>query len=100
MSAPVASVTRSPFSASSEIGACSVGGPSPATSSAPRARAVERGGVRLVVHPRTTDVRDGRVLEEFLFDRVLIEPCDGAQSAGDGRAGPPLAPSSLAKLSM
>jgi hypothetical protein len=27
---------RSPFSASSEIGACSVGGPSPATSSAPR----------------------------------------------------------------
>jgi len=50
---------RSPFSASSEIGACSVGGPSPATSSAPRARAVERGGVRLVVHPRTTDVRDG-----------------------------------------
>ena len=36
MSAPVASEARSPFSASSEIGACSVGGPSPATSSAPR----------------------------------------------------------------
>jgi hypothetical protein len=36
MSAPVASETRSPFSASSEISACSSGGPSPAaTSSAP-----------------------------------------------------------------
>ncbi len=36
MSAPVASETRSPFRASSEISACSGGGPSPAaTSSAP-----------------------------------------------------------------
>ena len=36
MSAPVASDTRSPFKASSEISACSAGGPSPAaTSSAP-----------------------------------------------------------------
>jgi hypothetical protein len=41
MSAPVAWETRSPFSASSEIGACSVG------------------GVRLVVHSQTTDVRGG-----------------------------------------
>jgi hypothetical protein len=82
MSAPTASETRSPFCASSEIGACSVG------------------GVRLVVHPRTTDACGRGVLEEFLFDRVLIEPCGGAQSAGDGRAGPPLAPTSLARLSM
>ena len=36
MSAPVASDTRNPFSASREISACSAGGPSPAaTSSAP-----------------------------------------------------------------
>ena len=36
MPAPVASETRSPFSASSEISACYVGGPSPAaTSGAP-----------------------------------------------------------------
>jgi hypothetical protein len=62
--------------------------------------AVERGGVRLVVHPRTADVRGGSVLEEFLFDRVLIEPCDGAQPAGDSRAGPSPASSSVAKLSM
>jgi hypothetical protein len=34
------------------------------------------------------------VLEESLFDRVLIEPCDGAQPAGNGGAGPPLASSS------
>jgi hypothetical protein len=33
--------------------------PEPATSSTHRARAVERGGVRLVVHPRTTDVHGG-----------------------------------------
>jgi hypothetical protein len=44
--------------------------------------AVERGGVRFIVHPRTTDVRGGSVLEEFLFDRVLMEPCDGAQPGG------------------
>jgi hypothetical protein len=62
--------------------------------------AVERGGVRLVVLPRTADVRGGSVLEEFLFDRVLIEPCDGAPPAGDSRAGPSPASSSVAKLSM
>jgi hypothetical protein len=27
------------------------------------------------------------VLQEFLFDRVLIEPGDGAQPPGDGRPG-------------
>ncbi len=28
------------------------------------------------------------MIEEFLFDRVLIEPGDGAQPPGDGSAGP------------
>ena len=59
MSAPVASETRSPFSASSEISPCSAGGPSPAPTSRAEVVAAERGGVRLVVHPRTTDVRGG-----------------------------------------
>ena len=49
---------------------------------------VERDGMGLAVHPRTADVRGGRVLEEFLFDRVLIEPGDGAQPPGDGGARP------------
>jgi hypothetical protein len=56
MSGPAASETRSPFCASSEIGACSVGGPSPAaTSSAPRScgRARRR-------ETRSPPVDDGR----------------------------------------
>jgi hypothetical protein len=28
------------------------------------------------------------VLQEFLFDRVFIEPGDGAKPPGDGRPGP------------
>ena len=28
------------------------------------------------------------MLEEFLFDRVLVEPGDGAQPPGDSSAGP------------
>jgi hypothetical protein len=59
MSAPAASETRSPFSASSEISPCSAEGPGPAPTSRAELVAVERDCVRLVVHPRTTDVRGG-----------------------------------------
>ena len=59
MSAPVASETRSPFSASSEISACSVAAEPGGYQWRAELVAVERGGVRLVVHPRTTDVRGG-----------------------------------------
>jgi hypothetical protein len=34
----------------------------------------------LIVHSRPPDVRGRGVLEEFLFDGVLIEPGDGAQA--------------------
>jgi hypothetical protein len=34
--------------------------------------AVQGGGVRLLVQPRPSDVRGGRVVEEFLFDGVLV----------------------------
>ena len=89
MSAPVASDTRSPLSASREISACSAGGPEPGGDQE-RAElvAVQGGGVRLVVQPGTADVRGGRVLEELFFDGVLVEPGDGAQPPGDGGAGP------------
>jgi hypothetical protein len=50
--------------------------------------AAQRDGVGFVVHPRAADVRGGRVVDEFLFDRVLVEPGDGAQTPRDGRAGP------------
>jgi len=50
--------------------------------------AVQRDGVGLIVHPRTSDVSAWRMLEELFFDRVLVEPGDGAQPLGDGRAGP------------
>jgi hypothetical protein len=51
--------------------------------------AVQSGSVRLVIKPRPADVRGGRVTGEFLFDGVLAVPGNGAQAAGDGRAGPP-----------
>ena len=50
--------------------------------------AVQGSGVRLVVQPGTADVRGGRVVQEFFFDGVLVEPGDGAQPPGDGGTGP------------
>jgi hypothetical protein len=35
--------------------------------------AVQGSGVRLVVQPGTTDVRRGRVVQEFFFDGVLVD---------------------------
>jgi hypothetical protein len=49
--------------------------------------AVQGGGMRLVIQSRLADVRRGRVLQEFFFDGVLVEPGDGAQPPGDGRTG-------------
>ena len=43
----------------------------------------------LVVQPRPTDVRRGRVVEELFLDGVLAEPGDRGQPPGDGGAGPP-----------
>jgi hypothetical protein len=48
--------------------------------------AVQGGGVRLIIQPGTADVRCGRVLQEFFFDRVFVEPGDRAQPPGDGGA--------------
>ena len=89
MSAPVASETRSPLSASREISACSAGGPSPAaTRSAPSSLRSRPSGVGLVVQPRPPHVRCGRVIEQFFLDRVAVEPSHRAQAAGDGGPGP------------
>jgi hypothetical protein len=49
--------------------------------------AVQGGGVRLVVQPGAADVRGRGVVEEFLFDGVLVEPGDRAQPPGDRGAG-------------
>jgi hypothetical protein len=50
--------------------------------------AVQGDGMRLVVRPRPPDVSGWGVLEEFLFDGVLVEPGDGAQPPGHGGPGP------------
>ena len=50
--------------------------------------AVQRDGVGLVVHPRPPDMSGWRVLQELHLDRVLVEPGDSAQPAGDRGAGP------------
>jgi hypothetical protein len=72
MSAPVASDTRSPLSPSSEIRACSPGGPSPrGDQDRPEFVAVQGGRMGFVVQPRAADVRRGRVLEELFFDAYL-----------------------------
>jgi hypothetical protein len=62
--------------------------------------AVQGDGMGLVVQPRTADVRGRGVLQEFFFDRVPVEPGDGAQPPRDGGAGPARASSSRAKRSM
>jgi hypothetical protein len=49
--------------------------------------AVQRDGMRLVIHPRTADVRGRGMIQELLFDGVTVEPGDGAQPPGDGRPG-------------
>ena len=88
MSAPVASETRRPLSASREISACSAGEPEPGgDEQGAELVAVQRDGVRLIVDPRPPDVRGRGVIEEFLLDRVAVEPGDGAQPPGDGGAG-------------
>ena len=62
--------------------------------------AVQRDGMRLIVHPRPADMRGRGVIQEFFFDRVPVEPGDGAQPPGDGGPGPAPASRSRAKLSM
>lgn len=65
------------------------GEPSPAaTSSAPELVTVQRDGVGLIIRPRPPDVRGWRVIQEFLLDRVPVEPGDSAQPPGDRGAGP------------
>ncbi len=51
--------------------------------------AVQGGGVGLVVRPRPPDMRGRGVVQELFFDRVLAEPCDGAQPSCDGGPGAP-----------
>ena len=44
----------------------------------------------LIVQPRPADMGRRRMLEEFFFDRVPVEPGDGAQPPGIRGAGPAL----------
>ena len=50
--------------------------------------AVQRHGMRLIVHPRPAHVRSRRAGQEFFLDRVLVEPGDGGQPPCDRGAGP------------
>ncbi len=45
---------------------------------------VQAGGAGFVVQAGPADVRGRGMLEEFFLDGVAVEPCDGAQAAGDG----------------
>jgi hypothetical protein len=49
--------------------------------------AVQGDGMRLIIQPRTANVGGRGMLEKFLLDRVVVEPGDGTQPPGDGRAG-------------
>ena len=49
--------------------------------------AVQVGDVGLVVDARPTDVHRRRVIDDFFFFGVTVEPDNGAQPAGDGGAG-------------
>jgi hypothetical protein len=91
MSAPVASDTPQPVQGEQGnqrmLGRCAEPG---GDQQGAELVAVQRGGTGLIVHPRTADVGGRGVLEELLFDRVSIEPGDGAQPPGNGGAGPAL----------
>ena len=63
------------------------GRPSPRQRGGSELVAVQGGGVRLVIQPGAADVGGGRVVEEFLFHGVLVEPGD-RERLRDGRAGP------------
>jgi hypothetical protein len=49
--------------------------------------AVQGGGVRLIVQPRTANVRGRGMVKEFLLDGVLVDSGDGGQPPGHGGAG-------------
>ena len=48
--------------------------------------AVQGGGVRLIVQPRPSHVRGGRVVEELFLDGVPVEPGDVRSRATVARA--------------
>ena len=87
MPAPVASQTRSPFSASKETRACPRAARARRGQDRAELAAVERGGVRLIIQPEPADVHGRGVLEALFPGRVLAGPGDGAQPPGDGDAG-------------
>src|SRR5215472_11513658 len=49
--------------------------------------AVQPGGVRLIVQARAAYMRGRGMLEQVFLYRVLVEPGDGAQAAGNGGPG-------------
>ena len=88
MSAPVASETRTPLSASKEIERVLGGRAEPGSDQeGAELVAVQGGGVRLIIQPRPAHVRGRGVVEELFLHGVLVETGDGAQPPGDGGAG-------------
>src|SRR5262249_32331324 len=85
-SARVASETRSPFSASSEIAHARPAKPGGDEQRAELV-AVQADDMGLIIQARPPDMGGWRVLEELLFNGVLVEPGDGAQLPGHGGAG-------------
>src|SRR6266700_1956483 len=49
--------------------------------------AVQGGGMGLVIQPRPSHVSGRGMVQELFLDRVPVEPGNGTQPAGDGRAG-------------
>jgi hypothetical protein len=43
--------------------------------------------MRLIIEAGAADVSGRGMTEEFFLDGVSVEPCDGAQAAGDGCPG-------------
>jgi len=89
MSVPVASETRSPLRASSEIRGVLGGGPE---SGGDQERAdlvaVQAGGMGLVVDPRPPDVRGRGMVEQVFLDRVFVQPGNRGQAPDHSRPCP------------
>ena len=83
MSAPIASETRRPLSASSEISACSAAGPSPAaTRSAPTSLRSRPNDMGFVVDPRAADLDCRRMGDQAFLLGVAVDAGHSAQSSG------------------
>jgi hypothetical protein len=87
MLVPVASETRNPLRASSEIARAQQGAQAGGDQQRAKLGAVQPDGMGLIIQARAADMRGPGMLQQLFLHRVPVEPGDRAQPPGDGRPG-------------